>query len=288
MFVQTNTLNATKVYFRNKLIAQFSESEIRFMFQMLTEERMKWDRAEILLSGEKLLSESDLLYYRTAAHQLLDKKPFQHIIGSTYFYNLKIKTDYRALVPRPETEELVDWIVQDFSNQKPNVLDICTGSGCIALALKSELENADVSAWDVSNEALQLAKENATLLDLNIDFQHQDILLELCFENKWDVIVSNPPYIPWKEKPSMDSTVTDYDPDLALFVPDNDPLLFYRKIGDFAKHHLSDQGVGYFEIHEDFGVETQELLKEMGFDTELRKDVQGKDRMLKFFRSALQ
>lgn len=280
MFVQHNTLNATKRYFSNKLNEKFSESEIRYMFQLLSEERLKLSRTELLLQGEERMSESDLLYFRTAAHKLLDGIPFQHILGYTYFFDLKIKCDARALVPRPETEELVYWILEDYANPM-NVLDICTGTGCIALAIQANRPNALVEGWDLSQAALDLALENKLALNLNVEFELADALTQTLDEGKWDVIVSNPPYIPNAEKQQMDKTVTEYDPAMALFVPDNDPLLFYRAIGKIALKGLRLGGALYFELHESFGKETVDLLSEMGFESTIKKDMQGKDRMLK-------
>lgn len=280
MFVQQNTLNATKRYFSNKLNEKFNESEIRYMFQLLSEERLKLSRTEFLLKGEDRLSESDLLYFRTAAHKLLEDIPFQHILGYTYFFDLKIKCDARALVPRPETEELVYWILEDYANPI-SVLDICTGTGCIALAVQANRPNALVEGWDLSQAALDLAMENKQALNLNVKFAIEDALTQTLDEGKWDVIVSNPPYIPNAEKQQMDKTVTDYDPAMALFVPDNDPLMFYRAIGKMALKGLRTGGALYFELHESFGKETMDLLGEMGFEATIKKDMQGKDRMLK-------
>ena len=192
MFVQHNTINATKQYFSNKLKEHFSESEIRFMYQMLVEDRLGFSRTEMLLKGQERLSESDLLYFRSVANQLLEGVPFQHIIGFTYFYDLKIKCDKRALVPRPETEELVDWMLKE-EQKVGRILDICTGTGCIALAAKSVLKDAVTSGWDVSAEALLLANENANNLNLAVDFKEVDFLKVEPSSEKWDVIFSNPP-----------------------------------------------------------------------------------------------
>ena len=280
MFVQHNTLNATKQYFTEKLKERFSASEIRYMFQLLSEERLKKTRTELLLEGDNRLSESDLLYFRSAAHKLLEDIPFQHILGYTYFYDLKIKCDGRALVPRPETEELVHWILEDYGHAD-TILDICTGTGCIALALKDKRSTAIVEGWDISTDALTLAKSNASDLNLAVDFKHVDALNTELAPQSWTVIVSNPPYIPVSEKQLMDKTVTEHDPALALFVPDNDPLLFYRALGNLAVNGLKNGGALYLEIHEDFGPQTVELLESLGLKAELKQDMQGKDRMIK-------
>ncbi len=280
MFVQFNTLNATKAYFSEKLKESFSASEIRFMFQILAEERLGFSATQLMLKGEERLSESDLLYFREAANKLIDGVPFQHIVGFTYFYDLKIKSDKRALVPRPETEELVEWVLSDYK-AAPKVLDICTGTGCIALAIKKNRPTSLVEGWDISTEALELAKENASALAIDVNFKEVDILKKDFNEEKWSVIISNPPYIPSQEKALMDKTVTDFDPDLALFVPDNDPLLFYKAIASFASKQLETNGSVYVEIHENLGAETMNVFQELGFSTILKEDLQGKNRMIK-------
>ncbi len=288
MFVQQNTFQAIKAYFSSRLTEQFSENEIRYMLQVLVEKRLNWTKTDMLLNNESRLSESDLLYFRSAVKELLEGVPFQHIVGYTYFYDLKVKCDRRALVPRPETEELVEWVLNNHSENEIQIVDICTGTGCIALAIKAHSAHAFVEGWDVSNDALDLAKENASQLDIDVSFKSVDVLKEMPQDRKWDVIVSNPPYIPLEEKALMSKTVTDYDPDLALFVPNENPLLFYKRIGEYALVNLNENGKGYFEIHEELGIETMQMLNELGFVSELKKDMQGKDRMVCFSFSGLQ
>lgn len=285
MFVKDNSVSSIKDYFFDRLSSQFTASELKLMFNELLMSRMKLSRAELMLANDLRLSESDLLYFRSCVHRMKDNEPFQHVLGSTEFYGLEIICDRRALIPRPETEELVDWIVQDNRKEDARILDICTGTGCIALALKSVVRNGNVEGVDISDDALDLAKKNASQLDLDVLFKKMDVLSVNCLSfnsHKWDIIVSNPPYIPVSDKVQMHANVLDFEPGLALFVSNEDPLLFYRKIGKLAKESLSDDGSLYFEIHENLGEEVEELLKSIGFNSiAIRKDMQGKDRMIK-------
>jgi release factor glutamine methyltransferase len=283
VFVQSNSLAAVNTYFQNKLSAEFSSSEIRFMFRELAILRLHLTKEQLMFPTDVLLSESDLLFFRSSAHKLLEKIPFQHICGYTYFGDLKIQCNSDALIPRPETVELADWIA---SYSPKNVLDICTGTGCIALYIKDKLETCNLIALDISEDALKLAKLNALSLNLEVHFQQHDVLnqpLSRCIEaENCDVIVSNPPYIPQKEKQEMADQVILHEPHIALFVSDDDPLIFYKQISTEALNALLPGGNLFFEIHESFGMEMQKLLDEMGYiNIELRKDLQGKDRMIK-------
>lgn len=284
MFVQTNTIQAVKAYFTERLKTRFSENEIKHFFYESVVERLALSKTALLLNEPQLVSESDLLFFRSIVKRLLQNEPFQHIIGSTYFYDLKLKTDKRALVPRPETEELVDWVVTDQKENKPSkIADICSGSGCIALALKSVLPATEITAIELSDAALALGNENAKNLGLNIHFVQKNVFDSFDeFTSDYAVWVTNPPYIPESDRAEMHENVLSFDPEMALFVPNEDPLLFYREIGKKALHHLKHQGVLYAEIHERFAAETHQLLKEIGFDSiEIKKDLQGKDRMIK-------
>lgn len=284
MFVQTNTIQAVKAYFTERLKTRFSENEIKHFFYESVVERLALSKTALLLNEPQLVSESDLLFFRSIVNRLLQNEPFQHIIGSTYFYDLKLKTDKRALVPRPETEELVDWVVTDQKENQPSkIADICSGSGCIALALKSVLPATEITAIELSDAALALGNENAKNLGLNIHFVQKDVFDSFDeFTSDYAVWVTNPPYIPESDRAEMHENVLSFDPEMALFVPNEDPLLFYREIGKKALHHLKHQGVLYAEIHERFAAETHQLLKEIGFDSiEIKKDLQGKDRMIK-------
>ena len=286
MFVTQNTAEAVKTYFSERLIPYFSEREINTFYKESLKKRLKLSDADLLLQKDIRLSESDLLYFRSIVKRLQNHEPFQYILGETFFYDLLIRCDERALIPRPETEELVDWILSSLNTtQKYTVLDICTGSGCIALALKSILKKSDISATDISNEAIALAKKNAMLLSLDVHFLQDNALVEdadIFTENSFDLIVSNPPYIPMKEKDLMEKNVLDFEPHLALFVADETPLIFYRAIAEKALRLLKPDGCLFFELHESYAELTKELVIAIGYDAvEIKLDLQGKSRMLK-------
>lgn len=287
VFVQTNSIQAIKTYFKERLTPQFSENELKFMLKEAMWQRLSIPHNQYLLSDAHLLSESDLLYFRAIVKRLQHNEPFQYILGTTSFFGLELATDSRALIPRPETEELVEWVTQSLDPTAPLLIaDICTGSGCIALALKHSLKQATVFAVDVSHEALALATENAERLNLPIDVRAFDVLTtspeEEVLPRGFDCWVANPPYIPHKEAVEMQENVLNYEPHLALFVDDNDPLVFYRKIVYLASFHLAEGGKLFFEIHEQFSQEVSTMLSENDFiNIEARKDLQGKTRMLK-------
>ena len=213
-------------------------------------------------------------------------QPIQHILGKAYFYGLEIEVNEHTLIPRPETEELVSWVIQDArSNAVPHklrILDIGTGSGCIPIALALNLNNAVVESLDVSEEAIRIAEKNARNNNAVVSFRIQDIMNTDLSHDSYDIIISNPPYVRKMEKAEMKSNVLDYEPHLALFVEDSDPLKFYRKITSLAASGLVSGGCLYFEINQYLGDEMVVLLKEAGFkDVELRKDIYGNNRMLK-------
>lgn len=285
MFVQTNSVQAVKAYFKERLQDQFSESEIKAMLKVAICERLKLSSADYLLCDSNLLSESDLLYFRSIVKRLQNNEPFQYIIGQTEFFGLELKCDLRALIPRPETEELVEWVMEVVSPEN-TLVDFCTGSGCIALALKHQLPKAIVYATDISKEALTLSKENAKNLNLEVNFIQHDALSgqlpSTLTEQSIDIIVSNPPYIPELDKQEMQANVLDFEPHLALFVGDDNALVFYKTIASLAKNLLKENGLLFFEIHERLANETKEAIEALGFaDVEIRKDLQGKDRMIK-------
>lgn len=285
MFVQTNSIQAVKAYFKERLHHQFSESELKAMLKVAICERLKLSSADYLLCDSNLLSESDLLYFRSIVKRLKTNEPFQYILGKTEFYGLEIKCDYRALIPRPETEELVEWVLQS-AKQNSRMIDFCTGTGCIALALKHELPTSTIFATDYSEEAICLSKENAQALNLNVSFILHDALSDqlpsTLTEQSIDIIVSNPPYIPELDKQEMQANVLDYEPHMALFVENENALIFYKAIARQAAKLLTENGLLFFEIHERLANETKEAIEALGFaDIEIRKDLQGKDRMIK-------
>jgi len=223
--------------------------------------------------------------------ELKTGKPVQYILGKTEFYGLPFYVNPSVLIPRPETEELVEWTLESVGSFKlavGSILDVGTGSGCIAISLKKNLSGFKVSAIDISAEALQTATSNATLNNVDIEFINADILnpkseIEI---PKYEIIVSNPPYVTLHDKTQMHTNVTDFEPHTALFVPENDPLLFYKAIADFAITNLTENGLLFFEINESYGQQTIELLNDKGFkNIELRKDMSGRDRMVKAVNS---
>jgi release factor glutamine methyltransferase len=281
MFVKDNKIDTCKHYFSDQIKDKFSALAIQQMWKTLICKRFNWNGAEFILNQKSALSESDLLYVREFVKRLKTNEPFQYIIGETSFYNLSILCNSSALIPRPETEELVNWIRNSTSNPL-SILDIGTGSGCIALALKSVFPNTYVEAWDVSIDALLLAKKNALNLNLTVDFKNKNVLNTINLDRKFDVIVSNPPYVQITEKEEMEHHVKDFEPHLALFVDDEDPLIFYKKIADLAILNLNPKGLLFFETHHKFHNELESEMKKRGFiNIELRKDLQGLDRFLK-------
>ena len=217
-------------------------------------------------------------------NRLLTHEPIQYILGEAYFYGLKFSVSPDVLIPRAETEELVDWIISEEKDPYKRLLDIGTGSGCIPISIDKNSATEQIEGWDISEEALKLARYNAERNSSKVQFSRHDIFdtTSVSESPKWDVIVSNPPYVLMEESALMEKNVTDFEPHLALFVPDNDPLIFYRAIAQFAAVHLQPHGSLYFEINEKMGEQTAGLLREHGFkDILTRKDLEGKDRMLR-------
>lgn len=288
MFVKDNRIKSVELYFEEKLSENFSGSEIKSIYKSLISSRLNFDFDDYLLHKNATVSESDLLFFRSAIKRLLAGEPFQYIVGTSYFYNLELKVKPGVLIPRPETEELVDWIVKDVQEQKSNseVLEIedwCTGSGCIALALKKAIPKAKVKAIDYDDAALEITRDNVVFTTMDVMVEKQDALnIKQSNPSSIDIIVSNPPYIPNADKKMMADHVLDHEPGVALFVEDEDPLVFYRNLGMYGMVHLKEGGSIYFEIHENYAAATRNLLQSMGyFMVELKQDMQGKDRMLK-------
>lgn len=291
MFVQTNSVQSIREYFKSRLENMFSDNEIKIIGNEVICQRLKLSPSDLIGLNDQLLSESDLLFFRSVVKRLLNNEPFQYIVGNAHFYGLELISDKRALIPRPETEELVEWVKEVYVNNNKGltIVDFCTGSGCIALALKSVFSDSKIYATDISSEALQLAKENAAKTGLDIEFRQFSALDEVDYEQKanfqlesFDCWVSNPPYIPEEEKKLMAENVLEFEPHLALFVPDEKALVFYDKIAQMAIKYLKSNGNLFFEIHENLANETKVLLEKIGFQNiEIRKDLQGKDRMIK-------
>jgi release factor glutamine methyltransferase len=285
MFVKDNSIASVLGYFEERLSPTFSNREIKTIAKSFIAKRLNWEKSDFLMRQKDTVSESDLLYFRSAVKRILAGEPFQYVLGTTFFYNLELDTDQRALIPRPETEELVDWMIKDFTSLKEGTLiDIGTGSGCIALAMKKALTKWSVTAVDVSKEALSLVAQNALKNQLEVALIEDSALNfnEALYADKYTVIVSNPPYIPKKDSAQMAQHVLDFEPELALFVSDDNPLIFYQQIAEFALKKLALNGALYVELNEDLAHETKALLNKIGFNhTEIRQDLQGRNRMLK-------
>ncbi len=267
-------------YLKLRLQLVCSESELRRIVFLVGKKLI--GKSEVgILTENVLFSDSQTAELERIVKELREHRPIQYVLGETEFCGLTFAVDERVLIPRPETEELVDWVISA-QNSAQKILDIGTGSGCIAVSLASRIPSAAVAAYDVSAEVLALAAENAQRNRVEVDFEQIDILNPPMVSAVFDVIVSNPPYIMNVERSEMASRVLDFEPELALFVPDDDPLIFYRAIARFAQTHLSVGGSLFFEINRQFAAQISAMLSSEGFsEIEVRKDVFDNDRMIK-------
>lgn len=268
-------------YIKEYLKTCYPENEISVFIRIIIEHITKRSYPQAVISGTKLTEEQTILL-----HSILDRlktfEPIQYIIGETEFFGLPFHVTKDVLIPRPETEELVELILNENKKSGLKVLDIGTGSGAIAIALAKHLEKADIEAWDISEEALKIATLNSDSNAVNIIFRNVDVLKSYPTDTKFDIIVSNPPYILKKEKSGMDQNVLDYEPHTALFVPDNNGLLFYDRIADIALDLLEPNGKLYFEINQRKGEDTVQLVKSKGFiNVCLFQDLNKNDRMVR-------
>lgn len=280
-----SNINIKKVisFIKSELKEFYPMSEIDSFVYLIFEQLFNYSRTKLLISQDVEIRGDSYQNILNIIRDLKLYKPIQYILGETIFYNLTFNVIPGILIPRPETEELVDWIIKESPDKYKRILDIGTGSGCIAISLAKNLPESVVYASDISREALTVTKKNSKLNNVDIQIMKLDILnFDNQLNEKFDIIVSNPPYVTEKEKKLMHKNVLDFEPELALFVPDNNPLLFYKAIIDFGMNHLNPGGKIYFEVNESFGKETALLLEERGFqDISLKKDINGKDRMLK-------
>ena len=285
MKVPSNLVKDIRKYYCEQLCSIYDKEEANAMILILFDHYFKIDRVRMALEPNLRLSESEMLTFHFAVKDLLKNKPLQYIIGETEFCDLKFKVNENVLIPRPETSELVHLIAksqQTTDNSQLTILDIGTGSGCIAIILAKQLPQSQVYALDISEKALCVAKDNAYINNVDITFIHDDILsLRNKIETKFDIIVSNPPYVRDLEKAEMRDNVLNWEPHNALFVSDDDPLIFYRNILEFAKTHLKENGEVWFEINEYLGKEMKDLCCEMGFsNVNIYKDFREKERFL--------
>jgi len=265
------------------LSSLYSKEEATSIARMVFKEKLGIRRTDIAIEPELQITQNDVEKIKRISRKLMQGFPVQQVLGFADFYGIRLKVNKFTLIPRPETEELIQWIIEESSNKKGlKILDVGTGSGCIAIALAKGLHNSQVQAVDISTGALKIAGFNAKINDVSIDFKRTDILQKSNRDNlgKFDIIVSNPPYVTEKEMALMHTNVLDHEPHSALFVPDGDPLLFYNVISEFGLKHLNTGGKIYFEINEAYGSEIKELLEYKGFNNVcIRKDLNGKDRM---------
>ncbi len=269
--------------FREELRTHYPDNEIRNMGYLFAEHLLNYSKIDFHLKDQEPISADIIEKFEHALTRLKNWEPVQYITGTTEFYGLPFTVDHRVLIPRPETEELADWIIRENRSMGGIVLDIGTGSGCLAVSLAANLPSAGVWGIDVSEGALSVAKENAALNKVKVTFFKMDILGADCaLQQKVQVMVSNPPYVRGSEKQLMRRNVLDYEPETALFVPDHDPLLYYRNIVLMGRKFLADGGKIYFEINEAFPDEVAKLLQSSGFyGIEVRKDLAGKPRMVR-------
>jgi len=264
-------------YFKSQLLSIAEEREVISWAYIVVQHLLGYNRSDCIIYADKKITIEISDEIKAIVRDLKTQQPLQYILGETEFYGMKFKVNEHTLIPRPETEELVEWVLQENFN---SALDIGTGSGCIAIALAKH-SKAAVSAIDISEMALKVAKENTAINEVKIDFIQQDILKTHSLL-KVDVIVSNPPYLLDSERKLMSENVLSYEPDFALFVADKNPLLFYKKIGNLAAKSLNCGGKLYFEINEQYGAKILSMLSKIGFvDIALKKDINDKDRMIK-------
>ncbi|MFT4673692.1 MAG: release factor glutamine methyltransferase [Patiriisocius sp.] len=277
-------LHQLKINFTRALKDVHDQEEIASFFYILCDFFLKYSRFQTSINKDVTISEAHVVSFEMVTRRLKAQEPIQYILGETEFYGLPIKLTKHTLIPRPETEELVDWVLSNEHFQKAacRILDIGTGSGCIAIALAKSLPVATVFAIDISEEALEVATANALQNEVLVAFHKKDILEVVNLKETYDVVISNPPYVRELEKTAMSSNVLDYEPATALFVTNKDPLVFYRKIAKLAMQSLSPGGWLYFEINEYLAQEMAILLEQLGFvNIEMKKDFREVPRMIK-------
>jgi release factor glutamine methyltransferase len=292
-------LQEAETWIKKDLVGIYDEGEASNIAGLVIEHVSGHERNKWLLVRDVELESAQQENLSHIIQRLREHEPIQYIMHKTWFYGMELYVDKNVLIPRPETEELVDWIVKDVKvsgldvfqkrmneadeTTKLKILDVGTGSGCIALALKNTMPKAEVWGCDISDSALNVARRNGSQLNIRVDFQSVNFLdvAQQKHLPSVDILVSNPPYVPFKDKEQMRPNVIQYEPHTALFVEDHDPLIFYKALLQFTKHRLHQNGKVYMEIHEDLSEEVSSLFRAENFATEIRKDMQGKNRMVK-------
>ncbi len=283
------TVQEATYFLRSQLSGFYSESEASAITRLVIEKVAMPKKPGRLPDKNDVLGDAEAQQLQEFSQRLQHHEPVQYVLNEAWFCGLRFYVDKNVLIPRPETDELVEWVISNcrFPIGAPLILDIGTGSGCIPVALKKRIRKAEVWSCDVSESALAVAKRNAEHLGIEVHLQHLDFL----DERNWpafplfDLIVSNPPYVPNNDKIEMQPNVLNFEPHIALFVPDNDPLLFYRAIAKFGHSHLKPDGNIFLEIHETLGEAATALFRAAGYQTGIKKDMQGKERMLKAFKN---
>lgn len=281
-FPPSNRIDDLISYMKSELLSLYEDREAANLSFLVAEEVLGFGKAQLMVRADERIHQSELLRCMQILEKLKNGVPFQYIAGYTFFRGLKIFVSTGVLIPRPETEELVDRVMRECEQQNPRILDVGTGSGCIAIALKMEKPQAAVFASDSSEICISVAKANAEENGADVCFFKADILQgEPKVGDLWDVIVSNPPYIPRSERERMHINVKEHEPQEALFVPDTEPLLFYDALARYAERYLAKNGLLFLEIHESFGVATTNALRKYGFgNVSVYRDINGKDRMI--------
>lgn len=288
LHISSNRVRDIERYCLTELQELYPEGEIRMFVRMMFEAWMGWSLTDFLVHRDETINQSDLLRFHWAVEDLKRQRPIQQIIGWTEFCGCRIEVDENTLIPRPETEEIVRKTIAMHEGRTPKrILDLCTGSGCIAIALAKEWSNAEVTAVDISGKALDKARENAENNNVRVDFIQMDLLQDDVPTPPFpfDLIISNPPYVMQQERSTMQRNVLNWEPAEALFVPNEDPLKFYKAIANIAKKHLAADGLLVLEINEHLGHETMHLLKKDGFEGTIHDDFRGKARMLFLHRN---
>jgi release factor glutamine methyltransferase len=284
MQIPSNKIEDIKSFFIKELALLYDTEEANAIFFHAIDFLFQISKNDYIINKSKTISESELLKIHFVLKDLKKGIPLQYVLGETQFMGLNLKVNSSVLIPRQETEELVDWIIQSHKKNELNkILDIGTGSGCIALALKKYFRNVEVHAVDVSEDALKIAQENALKNDLQIIFHQIDIFSDgFKLPQNLDLLVSNPPYVKKSETNTMHPNVLNYEPHLALFVPDDDALIFYKRICELAKRYLREKAWLYFEINQNLAEEMNQLLTKYNFkNIELKKDISGNFRMIR-------
>ncbi len=277
------SLQEIKIFLKQKLSSKIDAVELTSLIGMLIVAVTGWNRMQQIVNVNTELTKEQQAVLENYTQQLLGGKPIQYILGKAWFMGNELMVNEHVLIPRPETEELVEWIISYASimNKPLSILDIGTGSGCIPIALKLALPNCTLTGLDISKDALAVAEINANNLKATVEWIEQDILNTAALDTSYDIIVSNPPYIPLREKKDMQVQVLNFEPSIALFVSNEDPLIYYKAIAKIGKQNLSKNGQLFFEIHYDKGKAILALLDELNYHAELRQDSFGKNRMIR-------